>query len=184
MGSIDAPDFAARLGAAKAGDELAWRFLFRIISGRVVAFLVSRGAPDPEAVAGDTFLDIVRSIRRFRGDERAFVSWSLTIAHRRLVDSWRTASRRPEVATDPADMEGTDAEDVEEAVLGLIGASRVRRLLDELTPDQADVLALRIYGEMTLPEVAEHLKKPLTAVTSLQHRGLEALRRHLGSWEM
>lgn len=180
MAATEPPEFSARLAAAKAGDELAWRFLFRLVSGRVTAFLVARGAPDPEAVAGDAFLDIVRSIRRFRGDQRAFVSWCLTIAHRRLVDAYRATSRRPEAPTDPADLEEAEREDVEEIVLGLVGATRVRRLLDELTPDQADVLTLRIYGEMSLPEVADHLGKPLTAVTSLQYRGLEALRRHLG----
>ncbi|HSM01312.1 MAG TPA: sigma-70 family RNA polymerase sigma factor [Acidimicrobiia bacterium] len=180
MESSDTSEFEARLAAARAGDELAWRFLFRLVSGRVVAFLVSRGAPDPEAVAGDTFLDIVRSIRRFKGDQRAFVSWCLTIAHRRLVDAYRASSRRPETPADPVGLEKPETEDVEEVALGLVGATRVRRLLDELTPDQADVLALRIYGEMTLPEVAEQLGKPLTAVTSLQHRGLAALRRRLG----
>ena len=173
----DTGEFAARLDAARTGDELAWRWLFRLVSGRVVGFLVVRGAPDPEAVAGDTFLDIVRSIKRFRGDERAFVSWCLTIAHRRLVDAFRAASRRPETPTAPGDLDEPAREDVEETALGLVGAARVRHLLDRLTPDQANVLALRIYGEMTLPEVAERLKKPLTAVTSLQHRGLESLRR-------
>jgi RNA polymerase sigma-70 factor (ECF subfamily) len=177
--SDDTSDFAARLAAAKAGDELAWRRLFRLASGRVVGFLVVRGAADPEAVAGDTFLAMVRSIRRFHGGEQEFIAWSLTIAHRRLVDSRRAASRRPEIVTDPADLEQPDHHDVEEAALGLVGAARVRRLLDRLTPDQADVLALRIYGDLTLPEIADRLSKPLTAVTSLQHRGLEALRRLL-----
>jgi len=181
MAANDASEFDARLAAAKAGDELAWRFLFRLVSGRVTAFLVARGVPDPEAVAGDAFFDIVRSIRRFRGDQRAFVSWCLTIAHRRMVDAYRAASRRPEIPADPAGLEEAGRENVEEIVLGLVGATGVRRLLDELTPDQADVLALRIYGEMTLPEVSDYLGKPLTAVTSLQHRGLEALRRHLGA---
>ncbi|MEX0826755.1 MAG: RNA polymerase sigma factor [Acidimicrobiia bacterium] len=170
-------DFAARLAAAKAGDELAWRALFRLVSGRVVGFLVVRGAADPEGVAGDTFVDIVRSIRRFTGGEREFVAWCLTIAHRRLVDSWRSAGRRPEVLTDPSDLEQPDDLDVEDTALGLMGAARARALIDRLTPDQADVIALRIYGDLTLPEIAKRLSKPLTAVTSLQHRGLEALRR-------
>jgi RNA polymerase sigma-70 factor (ECF subfamily) len=68
---------------------------------------------------------------------------------------------------------------VEREALGLIEAEAARRLLAELTPDQADVLALRIYGDLSLPEVARALAKPLTAVTSLQHRGLEALRKML-----
>lgn len=175
----DSSDFETFLEAARSGDEAAWRWLFRLISGRVVAFLVARGASDPEGVAGDTFLGIVGSIRRFRGGERDFVSWSLTIAHRRLIDSRRASSRRPEVPTDPIDMERADPGDVEESALGLVEATRVRRLLDQLTADQADVLALRIFGELTLPEISHHLAKPLTAVTSLQHRGLERLRRLL-----
>ena len=168
-----------RLEAARAGDEAGWRWLFKLISGRVVAFLVTRGASDPEDVASETFLDIVRSIRRFDGGERDFVSWSLTIAHRRLVDARRTSSRRREINTDPADLEQAAHINVEESALGLVEATRARRLFDHLTSDQAEVLALRIYGELTLPEIAHSLGKPLTAVTSLQHRGLKRLRRLL-----
>ena len=172
-----------RLDAARAGDEAGWRWLFRLISGRVVGFLVTRGASDPEDVPSETFLDIVKSIRRFSGDERDFVSWSLPIAHRRLVDSLRTSSRRREIITDPADLEQAARINVEESALGLVEASKARRLFDHLTTNQAEVLALRIYGELTLPEIAQSLGKPFTAVTSLQHRGLERLRRLLSEPE-
>jgi RNA polymerase sigma-70 factor (ECF subfamily) len=172
-------DFAEVLRLARGGDEGAWRTLFGIVSGRVVAFLVSRGASDPEEVAGDAFVDMVRSVDRFSGDQSAFVSWVITIAHRRLIDSQRASARRLEVVTDPAEVD--DPVPVAEADLsvGLVAAARARQLLDELTPDQADVVALRIYGGLTLPEIADHLDKPLTAVKSLQHRALERLRRSL-----
>lgn len=174
-----ATEFQTRLDAARRGDERGWQYLFRLVSGRVVAYLVSRGAPDPEAVAGDVFLDVVRSIRRFEGDERHFVSWVLTIAHRRMIDARRRAGRRAEILSEPADLERQTVADTEDPVLGLVGATRARQLLDRLTPDQADVIALRVYGELTMPEVAEHLGKPLTAVTSLQKRGFDRLKRIL-----
>jgi len=172
-------DFPKALAAAKRGDEEAWRHLFQIIAGRVVGFLVVRGVRDPENVAGEVFADVVRSLKRFQGDRRDFVSWTLTIAHRRMVDAVRSSVRRPEDPTPADQLDRRDPVDVEDAALGLVGADRARHLLARLTPEQADVLALRIYGEMTLPEVARRLDKPLTAVTSLQHRALEALRRHL-----
>jgi len=172
-------DFDLHLEAARAGDEASWRWLFNLISGRVMAFLAVRGARDAEDVAGETFLDIVRSIRRFSGGQRDFVSWSLTIAHRRLVDSIRASSRRREVGTDAADLEQSAPNDVEESALGMVEATRAKRLFEHLTADQTEVLALRIYGELTLPEIAHRLDKPLTAVTSLQHRGLQRLRRLL-----
>lgn len=177
-GRIDV-DFPTALANAKRGDEAAWRDLFQIISGRVVGFLVVRGMRDPEDVAGEVFADVVRSIKRFHGDRRDFLAWTLTIAHRRMVDAVRSSVRRPEDPTPVDQLDGRDPVDVEGAALGLVGAERARRLLERLTPEQSDVLALRIYGELTLPEIARRLDKPLTAVTSLQHRGLEALRRHL-----
>jgi RNA polymerase sigma-70 factor (ECF subfamily) len=170
-------DFAATLAAAKKGDERAWHQLFRVIAGRVVAFLVPN-TPD-EDVAAEVFADVVRSIRRFEGDHNAFVSWTLTIAHRRRVDAVRASVRRLEAAAPVEDLDRAGSEDVEREALGLVAAEAARRLLAELTPDQADVLALRIYGDLSLPEVARTLGKPLTAVTSLQHRGLEALRKLL-----
>ena len=62
----------------------------------VVGFLVARGSPDPEGVAGDVFLDVVTSIRRFEGDRRGFVAWVMTIARRRMIDARRRGQRRPE----------------------------------------------------------------------------------------
>lgn len=178
MGAVDERDFRRVLAAARRHDDAAWRVLFRLVSGRVMGFLVSRGCPDPEGVAGDVFADMVRSIRRFRGDERGFVAWTLTIAHRRLVDAWRAASSRPVVADDDTALAGRPAPaDTAADALGLVAAARARRLIASLTPDQADVVLLRIYGDLTLPEVARHLGKPLTAVTALQHRALAGLRR-------
>ncbi|MDX1692084.1 MAG: RNA polymerase sigma factor [Acidimicrobiia bacterium] len=172
-------DFQERLDQARAGDERGWQALFRLVSGRVVGFLVARGAPDPEAVAGDVFLDVVRSIRRFDGDERGFIAWVMTITRRRLVDARRASGRRAEDPTDPSDIESHDSADVEGEALGLASAAEARVLLDHLTPDQADVITLRVYGELTMPEVARELDKPLTAVTSLQKRALDRLRRLL-----
>lgn len=180
MDTVDREAFSQVLAAARRRDEVAWRILFRLVSGRVVAFLVARGCPDPEDVAAEVFADMVQAIRRFRGDERAFISWTLTIAHRRLVDAWRASSRRPEaVADEQVLVQVPDGADTAGAALGLVAAGEARRLLAHLTPDQADVVTLRIYGDLTLPEVARHLGKPLTAVTALQHRALERLRRLL-----
>lgn len=57
----------------------------------------------------------------------------------------------------------------------------VRRLLGALTPEQRDVLALRLIGEMTVDEVATALQKPPGAVKALQRRALATLRRTIAS---
>jgi DNA-directed RNA polymerase specialized sigma24 family protein len=53
--------------------------------------------------------------------------------------------------------------------------------LTELSPDQREVLLLRMAGGLTAPEVATILGKTTGAVKALQHRGLASLARVLVS---
>ena len=55
----------------------------------------------------------------------------------------------------------------------------VIQLLDALTSDQRDVIALRIVGQMSVEEVATALEKPPGAIKALQRRALATLRRRL-----
>jgi RNA polymerase sigma factor (sigma-70 family) len=56
---------------------------------------------------------------------------------------------------------------------------RVMAALQQLPPDQRDVLLLRLAGDLTVPEVAAALGKTTGAVKALQHRGLASLARVL-----
>jgi len=171
-------DFESALKAAKAGAEWAWAALYRDLAGPVTGYLASRGAPEPEDVAAETFLQVARNIARFEGGEQAFRSWVFVIAHRRLIDTRRKRGRQPELSTllDEDQHSGGDVED--EAVNRLV-TDELRQALDVLTEDQRDVLSLRIIGNLTLEETAEVTGKRAGAVKALQRRGLNALRQHL-----
>jgi len=91
------------LFAARAGAEWAWARLYDGLAPRIVGYLRAHGAADPEDLASEVFLQIVRDLAGFSGGEREFGAWSFTIAHRRLVDERRRRSRRPAGAA-PADV--------------------------------------------------------------------------------
>lgn len=55
-------------------------------------------------------------------------------------------------------------------------AERVRRIIEQLAPDQRDVLLLRVLGELTVEEVATVIGKSPGAVKALQRRGLAAVK--------
>ena len=57
----------------------------------------------------------------------------------------------------------------------------VRDLLAVLSPDQREVVLLRIVADLSVEEVARLLDKREGAVKALQHRALAALRRHLST---
>ncbi len=175
-------EFASVLSAARAGADWAWSRLYADLAPTVLGYLRSRGAPDAEDVLGETFLQVVRGLEGFDGDESGFRSWVFTIAHRRLVDDRRRRGRRPvhPAADDVLDGQLPPMAAGEDEALASLGTERVLALLDSLTEEQRAALALRFVGGLTLPEVAAVLGRTDNATKALQRRGLRSLRRHLG----
>jgi DNA-directed RNA polymerase specialized sigma24 family protein len=73
-----------------------------------------------------------------------------------------------------------DAEGLEELALESLEESLVMAALQQLVPDQREVLLLRMASGLTVPEVAATLGKTTGTVKALQHRGLASLARILG----
>lgn len=170
--------FPGVLAAAKAGADWAWETLYGEYAGPVIGYLASRGATDPEDLAGETFLQVARNIHAFDGSEPSFRSWVFVIAHRRLIDFRRAKGRRP--AADPllVDLEGGN---VETEAMERLATSDLVTAFKVLTDEQREVLALRVVANLTLEETADVLGKTMGAVKALQRRALEAMRETLDS---
>jgi RNA polymerase sigma factor (sigma-70 family) len=171
-------DFSSTLDSARAGRADAWEALYRDVAPIVLGYLRGKGARDPEDLLGTTFLNVVRDLDNFSGDEREFRSWVLTIAHRRSVDELRRSGRRVREVPDSAS-DRVPVGDAEADALERLDTAAVRETLSQLSPDQQAVILLRVLGDMTIEEVAKVLGKRPGAVKALQRRGYEALRRIL-----
>lgn len=173
-------DFPRVLQAARRGSEAAWATLYRALAPGVIGYLRSQRAPEPEDLAGEVFLEVVRDLHRFEGNGGQFRSWVFSIAHLRMLDAKRKAGRRPATAAPPGDLHGRgEVGNSEEEALALLGTQRVARMLDRLAPDQRNVLLLRIVGDLSVEQVAAVLSKRPGAVRVLQHRGLVRLRKDM-----
>ncbi len=165
------------LDAARLGAEWAWSVLWEDLAGSVAGYMRARGVSEPDEAVGDVFVSMASSLGGFAGDEDSFRAWVFTIAHRRMVDHVRRRSRlREEPTADPSDRElvGGDPADVYEL---RASEDRALALLASLTPDQAEVLALRVIGDLSLEQVAVVTGRKVNAVKQLQHRAVKTLRR-------
>jgi RNA polymerase sigma-70 factor (ECF subfamily) len=145
----------------------------------VCGYLRAKGAGDPEASTNEVFLGAFGALADFVGDAAQFRGLLFTIAQRRLVDEFRRRARRPlEVEWSP-ELDDRLDESAEHHVLAGHGEREARALLDGLPPDQKDVMMLRIFGDLTIEQIAGALDKTPGAVKALQRRGLENLRRRL-----
>ena len=99
-----------------------------------------------------------------------------TIARRRTVDHYRRNGRQ--AATVPIDdtIDCVCTDDTEaEAVEHLTAQSAVEALVGSLPDDQAEIVLLRVLGDLDVEEVAELVGKSNGAVRVSQHRALQRL---------
>lgn len=176
-------DLAQDVDAARAGDRRAFERIYRSIAPSVASYLRWNRVGDVELVTNEVMAQVHRNLDRFAGDAGAFRSWVFTIAHHRMVDDRRATGRRP--TTVDAEVEETSViGNAEEDALDLLSNDGIRGLLAGLSPDQRDVLLLRVVADLSLEEVAAALGKRAGAVKSLQHRALATLRRRLDAERM
>jgi RNA polymerase sigma-70 factor, ECF subfamily len=138
--------------------------------------------PTAEDLTGEVFKSAIEGLPRFGGPVEALGGWLFQIARHDLFDYRRRQARSPvqplEDLLEEVALAG--AMDPEELALERVEGGRVLAALRQLTPDQREVLVLRLVGDLTAPEVAGILHKSTEAVKALQHRGLASLARLVG----
>ena len=167
-------EFESILTAAQAGADWAWRKIYDDLHGTLVGYFRVQGAGDPEALASDVLLRLARSISGFSGSYDRFRSWVFTVAHNRLIDDRRQKGRRVTQVAADANHEPVGG-DVETEAMQQISNEWVRSALDILTPDQREVIGLRILGGFTIGQIAEITHKRPGAVKAAQRRGLKRI---------
>jgi RNA polymerase sigma-70 factor, ECF subfamily len=170
-------DFEALLLAAREGEAWALTSLFRSLYPRLRRYLASLDPNEGEDLASETWLDLIGGLARFDGDETALRAFAFTIAVRRLADLRR---RRRRQRTDPQDPGGlaelAPTGDVENEALESIGtAMALQTIVCSLPREQAEVIMLRVIGQLDAETVGTILGKRPGTVRVMQHRALRRL---------
>lgn len=171
----DEEDFAALLADARRRAPWALERIYTTLSPAVAGLLRAQGAAEPDDLTSEVFVGVLRNLDRFEGDAASFRSWVFTIAFRRLADERRLRRRRPRPGRLEDEPDRPSAVDVEADAHRALAADRVRRLCDRLPARQRDVIVLRLFGRLSVDEVARALGATPSAVKGLQRRGFATL---------
>jgi RNA polymerase sigma factor (sigma-70 family) len=129
-----------------------------------------------EDLLADTFERALRSRGRFdlrRGSER---NWLYAIALNLLRDH----ARRAGAESRAVERVSHGAPDEADPGLGAVEDREALRLaMASLTDEEREAIALRFGADMTVPEIAQVLKQPLTTVEGRVYRALRKLRERL-----
>ena len=171
------------VAGAQRGEPWAVRVLFETLHPRLSRFF---GAVEPRAaddLTAEVWEAVARGIGTFEGDEAHLRAWAFVIARNRLADHRRRAVRRPTVPLDASALDHLVADEQPErdALARLSGADAGALLARLLSPEQADVVLLRVVADLDAATVAATMGRTETWVRVTQHRALRRLADRLGA---
>ena len=162
------------------GDRDALEELYLIHFDRIYSYLhMSVGnRHDAEDLTTQTFLKMLESIGKFRFRAAPFSAWLFRIAHNLAMDHFR-AGRRWQPEEEVPEPPGQEERSAEDEALHSIGRASMLELIEDLSPEQRQVLTLKFVFNFGNGEVATILGKTEGAVKSLQHRALVSLQKQV-----
>ena len=182
--AADRPDSPRRVRRlverAQQGDRDALEELYLIHFDRIYSYLhMSVGnRHDAEDLTTQTFLKMLEAIGKFRFQAAPFSAWLFRIAHNLSMDHFR-ASRRWQPEEDVPEPPADESTSAEMGALESIGQKSMLALIEDLSPEQQQVLTLKFVFNFANGEVATILGKTEGAIKSLQHRALVSLQKQL-----
>ncbi len=133
-----------------------------------------------EDITAEVFMRLLDALHRRRGPDHNLRGWLMGTASNMVNDFLRQAYRRKiENLEESAEDQLVSDDNLDDRWDARWDRSRVRRAVQQLTPEQQHILALRFVDERSLDETASLVGKTVTAVKALQFRALASLRRLL-----
>src|SRR5436853_5713585 len=161
-------DLVAR---GQQGDRDALEELYLIHFDRIYSYLhVSVGnRHDAEDLTTQTFLKMLEKIGSFKWQSAPFSPWLFRIAHNLSMDHFR-ARRRWQPEEEVPEVPGEEEPSAELQAMQSIGRQSMLELIEDLSPEQQQVLTLKFVFNFPNGDVATILGKTEGAIKSRQRR--------------
>ncbi len=179
---LDDAAFGELLVAAQRGDQQSVEWLFVQLQPRLLRFLVAHEPRAADDIASEVWVAVATRIAQFEGDWSDFRAWFFSIARRRLADYRRTAVRRRTdvVDTEVFEIRPAPERTEDEALESLAGQEAAKLITSTLNGDQAEVLLLRLLGDLDVDQVAAIMQRSPNWVRVTQHRAVRRLAKSAG----
>jgi RNA polymerase sigma-70 factor (ECF subfamily) len=173
---LSEPDWSGCIVAvARTQDKTRFALLFDHFAPRLKGFFLRLGVPAAmaEDLAQDTMLTVWRKAAMFDPARASAATWIFTIARNLRIDTKRR-ERDPQLLEEFYDAAPQPMPS--DAVLSAEREARVRVALEQLPPDQADVVRLSYFEDRPHVEIAAALSIPLGTVKSRIRLAMTRLR--------
>lgn len=173
---------------AKRGDREAFAELIEIYKDKIfqLAYRMVGNLQEAEDIAQETFLRVYANLHTY-DDSYKFSTWIYRIATNLCIDRGR--KKRPDFSLDEEVETGqgldwysrlsSQEKTPEEKMVTRELQETVQEALSQLAPKYRSIMILRYIEDLSLQEISDVLKLPITTIKTRIHRGREALRGRL-----
>lgn len=173
----------AASGDADAFEQLVLKYQTPIYN---LCFRMVGNAEDAADLTQESFLKAWNHLHSFHY-EAAFSTWLYRLASNTCLDFLRSMKRHPQISLTVEDNDGEEATlDIpdlspspEEALLCAEEKALLAQAMQELEPEQRQILTLRVVNEMSYADIANVLRIREGTVKSRLSRARDALRKNL-----
>jgi RNA polymerase sigma-70 factor, ECF subfamily len=169
------------LRIARDRDPQAFQDLFKLFGPRIKAIMLRQGA-DPAAaedIAQETLLAVWRKAHLFAAQKGSIATWIYTIARNLRIDRLRRQIAWQDLPEERDDIQSD--EDLPDIAMNREQQrERIRKALEQLPPEQYEVVRLSFIEGFSHNEIAEALGTPLGTVKSRMRLAYKKIREDVG----
>ncbi len=130
-----------------------------------------------EDLVSQTFMKLLESLPTLEWKNAPLSAWLFQVSSNALIDHFRKASTRRDVALDLEDWDPPGADDPAWHAELVLEGEKLRSLLGELAPRDQEVLDLKFFAGLETAEVAAQLEVSPNHAAVLVYRALGRLRK-------
>ena len=173
------------------GNEKAFETLLHRHRNKIYTsiYLFVKDSDLAEDIFQDVFIKIIDTLRKGKyNHEGKFLQWAMRISYNMCVDHFRRDKRRTKVSStetfDIFDVLETHEDNMETIIIKSEMHNRVRKLVDQLPPEQREVVILRHYADMSFKEISQLTRVSINTALGRMRYALINMRKMVSEKEL
>ncbi len=173
------------------GDHKAFEVLLNRHRNKIYTsiYLFVKDSDLAQDIFQDVFIKIIDTLKKGKyNHEGKFLQWAMRISYNMCVDHFRRSKRRTKVSAsetfDIFDVLETHEDTMETTIIKSEMHKKVRNLVDQLPPEQKEVVILRHYADMSFKEISQLTRVSINTALGRMRYALINMRKMAGDKEL